>query len=108
MMSTPLSQVSLNPAGMIRLCLSAFQHSRLAYDDALPPGVQCSFQAQWQSSDLRCWGNLLKWACLFIQAVSALVAIAIVQSDNRLASIFALGIFATGIAASVLLIVAHD
>ena len=51
---------------------------------------------------------MLKWACLFIQAVSALVAIAIVQSDNRLASIFALGIFATGIAASVLLIVAHD
>ena len=52
--------------------------------------------------------NLLKWACLFIQALCALVVIAMVQSDNRLASIIAMGIFATGIAASMLLILAHD
>ena len=52
--------------------------------------------------------NLLKWACLFIQAVCALVAIAMVHNDNRLASIMAMGIFATGIAASTLLILAHD
>jgi hypothetical protein len=52
--------------------------------------------------------NLLKWACLFIQAACALVAIALVHSDNRLASILALGIFATGVAASTLLILAHD
>ena len=52
--------------------------------------------------------NLLKWLCLFMQAVCALVAIAMVHSDNRLASIIAMGIFATGIAASMLLILAHD
>jgi multisubunit Na+/H+ antiporter MnhB subunit len=52
--------------------------------------------------------NLLKWLCLFLQAVCALVAIAMVHSDNRLASIIALGIFATGVAASMLLILAHD
>ena len=52
--------------------------------------------------------NLLKWVCLFIQALCALVAIAMVHSDNRLASIMAMGIFATGIAASTLLILAHD
>jgi hypothetical protein len=52
--------------------------------------------------------NLLKWLCLLLQAICALVAIAIVHSDNRLASIIALGIFATGIAASMLLILAHD
>ena len=52
--------------------------------------------------------NLLKWACLLIQAVSALVAIAMVHSDNRLASIIAMGTFATGVAASILLILAHD
>ena len=52
--------------------------------------------------------NLLKWACLFIQAVCALVAIAMIHSDNRLASILALGVFATGVAASTLLILAHD
>ena len=52
--------------------------------------------------------NLLKWSCLFMQAVCALVAIAMVHSDNRLASIIAMGIFATGVAASMLLILAHD
>src|SRR5262249_34996264 len=52
--------------------------------------------------------NLLKWLCLFMQAVCTLVAIAMVHSDNRLASIIAMGIFATGIAASMLLILAHD
>jgi hypothetical protein len=52
--------------------------------------------------------NLLKWACLLMQAVSALVAIAMVHSDNRLASIIAMGTFATGVAASILLILAHD
>jgi hypothetical protein len=43
-----------------------------------------------------------------MQAVCALVAIALVHSDNRLASIIAMGIFATGVAASMLLILAHD
>jgi uncharacterized MnhB-related membrane protein len=52
--------------------------------------------------------NLLKWLCLILQALCALVAIAMVHSDNRLASIVAMGIFGTGIAASMLLILAHD
>ena len=34
--------------------------------------------------------------------------IAMIHSDNRLTSILALGIFATGVAASTLLILAHD
>ena len=49
--------------------------------------------------------NLVKWSLLFMQA---LVAIAMVHSDNGLASIIAMGIFATGVAASMLLILAHD
>ena len=52
--------------------------------------------------------NLLKWSCLLMLALCALVAIAMVHSDNRLASIIATGIFATGVAASILLILAHD
>jgi len=52
--------------------------------------------------------NLVKWSLLFMQALCALVAIAMVHSDNRLASIIAMGIFATGVAASMLLILAHD
>ncbi len=52
--------------------------------------------------------NFVKWFCLYLQAVCALLAIAFVHSDNRLASAVAMGLYATGIAASVLLIAAHD
>jgi hypothetical protein len=52
--------------------------------------------------------NAVKWTCLYLQALCALLAIALVHSDNRLASGLAMGLFATGVAASVLLIAAHD
>jgi Protein of unknown function (DUF4239) len=50
----------------------------------------------------------LKWFCVFVQAACALFAIAMVHSDDGLASAFTMGIFATGVAASVLLIMAFD
>jgi hypothetical protein len=50
----------------------------------------------------------LKWAALLLQAACTLIAIAIVHSDNRLASGIALTIFSTGIALSILLIAAYD
>jgi hypothetical protein len=49
-----------------------------------------------------------KWFCLYLQAICALIAIALVHSDNRLASILSLFLFATGVATVVLLIAAHD
>jgi hypothetical protein len=52
--------------------------------------------------------NWIKWSTLLLQALCALVAIAMVHSDNRLASLITLGLFATGIAAAVVIIVAHD
>jgi hypothetical protein len=52
--------------------------------------------------------NWVKWLCLCLQAVCALLAIAMVHSDNRLASAIAMGLFAIGVAASLLLILAHD
>jgi hypothetical protein len=52
-------------------------------------------------------GSRSIWFSLFVQAVCALLAIAMVHSDNRLASI-TMGVFATGVAASVLLILSHD
>ena len=52
--------------------------------------------------------NPVKWWCLYLQAVCELLVIAIVHCDDRLASAIALGLFATGVAASVLLIAAHD
>ena len=52
--------------------------------------------------------NLVKWLGLFVQAAGALFAIAMIHCDNRVASAITIGLFATGVAASVLLIAAHD
>jgi positive regulator of sigma E activity len=52
--------------------------------------------------------DLVKWVCLYLQAMSVLLAIAIVHHEDRGASLIALALFATGVAASVLLIAAHD
>ena len=52
--------------------------------------------------------NWVKWTSVVIQALCALVAIAIVHSENRPAAALALGIFATGIAVSIVLIASHS
>ncbi|MBO0716472.1 MAG: DUF4239 domain-containing protein [Rhizobiales bacterium] len=52
--------------------------------------------------------NWIKWLCLSLQGVCALVAIAMVHSDNRLASGITTSLFGIGVAASLLLILAHD
>lgn len=52
--------------------------------------------------------NGVKWTCLFVQAVCALIAIALVHSGDRLACTITMGMFASGVAACVLLIAAHD
>ena len=52
--------------------------------------------------------NPVKWWCLYLQAACALLVIGLVHCDNRLAAAIAMGLFATGVAASVLLIAAHD
>jgi hypothetical protein len=52
--------------------------------------------------------NFVKWSCLAVQAICALVAIAMVHSDSRLAATISMGLFATGVAASAVLIAAHD
>ena len=52
--------------------------------------------------------NSVKWLCLFAQAGCTLTAIAIVHSDSRAGAAIAMGIFATGVAVSVLLIASHD
>jgi Protein of unknown function (DUF4239) len=52
--------------------------------------------------------NWVKWLCLVVQAICALLAIAMVHSDNRLASATTLSLFGIGVAASLLLILSHD
>jgi hypothetical protein len=50
----------------------------------------------------------IKWAGLLLQALCTLIAIAFVHSDNRGACGIALALFATGIAASILLIECYN
>ena len=52
--------------------------------------------------------NWVKWSCLFVQAIGLLVAIAMMHSDNRHSSAFAMALFAAGVAVSVLLIASHN
>ncbi|MGY8666469.1 hypothetical protein Q3C01_29525 [Bradyrhizobium sp. UFLA05-109] len=52
--------------------------------------------------------NIVKWSCLLLQAVIALVTIAFVHCDDPLAGLVSLALFATSIAASILLIAAYD
>lgn len=52
--------------------------------------------------------NFVKWWCLYLQAICELAVIALVHCGNRVSSGIAMGLFATGVAASVLLIAAHD
>jgi uncharacterized MnhB-related membrane protein len=50
----------------------------------------------------------VKWAAILLQGLCALIAIAMVHSDNRLSCAIAVAIFATGIALSSLLIAAYN
>jgi hypothetical protein len=52
--------------------------------------------------------GVVKWFCIYLQDVCALIAIAMVHSDNRLVAASMLFLFATGVAAAVLLIAAYD
>jgi hypothetical protein len=52
--------------------------------------------------------NWVKWSCLTLLAAMSLLGIAMVHSDDRLASAIALGLFGIGVAASFLMILAHD
>ena len=52
--------------------------------------------------------NSVKWWCLYLQALCGLLVIGFVHCGNRLGSAIAMGLFATGVATSVLLIAAHD
>ena|SRR5215831_6078619 len=68
-----------------------------------------AFEARWQRILIsRSQVHWTKWAALLLQAACALIAIAMVHSDNRLSSAITLAMFATGVAASAFLIVAYD
>jgi hypothetical protein len=52
--------------------------------------------------------NWVKWLSVLVQAVCALLAIGMVHCDNRRTAALSMGIFAAGVAASIVLIAAHS
>jgi len=52
--------------------------------------------------------SLVKWACVTIQTICVLIAIALSHGDKRAAALVAMGLFATGAATCYLLIDAYD
>jgi Protein of unknown function (DUF4239) len=50
----------------------------------------------------------LKWTSLLLMAVCMLVAVAMVHCDNSATAAWAMGLFATGVAVSIVLIAAHN
>jgi Protein of unknown function (DUF4239) len=52
--------------------------------------------------------NWVKWTGLLLEGVLALIATALVHSDNRVASALALGVFSTAMAVAIVLLAAHN
>jgi len=52
--------------------------------------------------------RLIKWCCLVVQALCTMLIIGIIHSDTRRAGAIAMGTFATGVAVSLLVILAFD
>ena len=50
----------------------------------------------------------LKWMCISVQALAVLLGIALIHCEDRLAGALAMGIFATGVATTLLLVIAFD
>jgi hypothetical protein len=104
MISTPLAQalhavLELDPRGAGQLA------AQREIVDALRNALDARRQRILAS---RAEVNWVKWMCLVAQAICTLATIAIVHSDNRNTARIALGLFATAIAVSILLLLSHD
>jgi hypothetical protein len=97
-------------AELLRLTISLTPQSQgqIEAQREIVAALENAMDARWERINLsQSTVNWVKWSCMFAQAVCALVAIAMVHSDNRAAAI-AMGIFATGVAVCGLLIASHD
>jgi hypothetical protein len=100
---------SLGEALHLTLGLSANSDGQKAAQNAITTSFETAFDARRQRVIIsQSEVNLVKWLCLLGQAAVMLIAIAMVHCDNRTSSAIAVGLFATGVAVSVLLIAAHD
>jgi hypothetical protein len=104
-----LSPIPLNEALQFVLSLPSGTPGQQIAQREITRSLEEAFEARRQRILVsRSEVNSTKWACLILQAICALFAIAFVHCDNRLASAIAMIAFSTGVAASLLLILSHD
>jgi len=91
------------------LSLTPQSQGQIVAQREIVAALENSMEARRQRINLsRSTVNWVKWTCMFAQAACALIAIAMVHTDNRAAAAIAMGIFATGVAVCALLIASHD
>ena len=108
-LGAPPLKVLLAEALQLTLALTPNSEGQKTAQREITTALETAFDARRQRIIIsQSHVNLVKWLCLFVQAAAALFAIAMIHCDNRIASAIAVGLFATGVAASVLPIAAHD
>ena len=104
-----MTPVPLAEALQVSLALTPRGDGQVAAQREILSAVQNAFDARRQRILVsQSTVNWVKWTALLVQAVCTLLAIAMVHSDNRASAAFAMGLFATGVAVSVVLISSHD
>jgi hypothetical protein len=100
---------ALNEASQAAMDLTPADHGESAAQSEILRALETALDARRQRIVLsQSSVSTIKWTGILLQGLCALVAIAMVHSDNRLTCLIALGIFATGIALSVLLIAVYS
>lgn len=104
-----LAPASLAEALHLSLSLSPQTPGQIAAQREIVTALQAALDARRQRIILSHSAiNPVKWMALLAQAGLTLIAIAMVHSDNRAANRIILTIFATGVAAAVILIASHS
>jgi hypothetical protein len=105
----PITPHALGEALNFTLALTARSPGQITAQREIASALENAVDARRQRIIIsRSRFSWLKWACLLLQAACTLVAIAMVHSDNRRTCAIAMAIFSTGVAVSVLLIIAHN
>ena len=104
-----MTPVPLAEALQVSLALTPRGDGQVAAQREILAAVENAFDARRQRILVsQSTVNWVKWTALLVQAVCTLLAIAMVHSDNRASAALAMGLFATGVAVSVVLISSHD
>jgi Protein of unknown function (DUF4239) len=104
-----MTPAALAEALQVSLALTPRGDGQVAAQREILAAVQNAFDARRQRILVsQSTVNWVKWTALLAQAVCTLLAIAMVHSDNRASAAVAMGLFATGVAVSVVLISSHD